>query len=235
MLVSSFDTKYSQTATKYEYLDNNFTNLISKDRRFSRIFTSVIENQKLDLSSDIVLRSDMTGQVINTILTHDFKSEHFLYYMGDVFKPDLVNKSIKQYRQHGLEIINRPKMESFIEVMKVLDKLLKKILKNNFIYIFTDPKIKSKSNFVFKSTTPRNNKIKTFTNAFSKTVRSPYELNLEKNFFSKDYHQDIFFYVYSNKSKKILAQGGGYHYKQNKKNIDGFGFSCNVDNLAEII
>jgi hypothetical protein len=107
MLVSSFDTKYSQTATKYEYLDNNFTNLISKDRRFSRIFTSVIENQKLDLSSDIVLRSDMTGQVINTILTHDFKSEHFLYYMGDVFKPDLVNKSIKQYRQHGLEIINR--------------------------------------------------------------------------------------------------------------------------------
>ena len=47
MLVSSFDTKYSQTATKYEYLDNNFTNLLSKDRRFSRIFTSVIENQKL--------------------------------------------------------------------------------------------------------------------------------------------------------------------------------------------
>ena len=80
MLVSSFDTKYSQTATKYEYLDNNFTNLLSKDRRFSRIFTSVIENRKLDLSSDIVLRSDMTGQVINTILTHDFKSEHFLYF-----------------------------------------------------------------------------------------------------------------------------------------------------------
>ena len=235
MLVSSFDTKYSQTATKYEYLDNNFTNLLSKDRRFSRIFTSVIENQKLDLSSDIVLRSDMTGQVINTILTHDFKSEHFLYYMGDVFKPDLVNKSIKQYRQHGLEIINRPKMESFIEVIKVLDKLLRKILKNDFIYIFTDPKINSKSNFVLNSTAILNNKIKAYTNAFSKVVRSPYELNLEKNFFSKDYHQDIFFYVYSNKSKKILAQGGGYHYKQNKKEIDGFGFSCNVDNLAEII
>ena len=197
MLVSSFDTKYSQTAIKYEYLDNNFTNLISKDRRFSRIFTSVIENQKLDLSSDIVLRSDMTGQVINTILTHDFKSEHFLYYMGDVFKPDLVNKSIKQYRQHGLEIINRPKMESFIEVIKLLDKLLIKIIKNNFIYIFTDPKINSKSNFVFNSTTPLNNKIKAYTNVFSKAVRSPYELNLEKNFFSRDYHQDIFFYVYS--------------------------------------
>ena len=235
MLVSSFDTKHSQTATKYEYLDNNFTNLLSKDRRFSRIFTSVIENQRLNLTSDIVLRSDMTGQVINTILTHDFKSEHFLYYMGDVFKPDLVNKSIKQYRQHGLEIINRPKMESFIEVMKVLDKLLRKILKNNFIYIFTDPKITSKSKFVFNSKTPFNNKIKVYTNTFSKAVRSPYELNLEKNFFSKDYHQDIFFYVYSNKSKKILAQGGGYHYKQNKKKIDGFGFSCNVDNLVEII
>ena len=235
MLVSSFDTKYSQTATKYEYLDNNFTNLLSKDRRFSRIFTSVIENQKLDFSSDIVLRSDMTGQVINTILTHDFKSEHFLYYMGDVFKPDLVNKSIKQYRQHGLEIINRPKMESFIEVIKVLDKLLKKILKNNFIYIFTDPKINSKSKFAFNSTVPLNNKIKAYTNVFSKAVNSPYDLNLEKNFFSRDYHQDIFFYVYSNKSKKILAQGGGYHYKQNNKKIDGFGFSCNVDNLAEII
>ena len=235
MLVSSFDTKYSQTAIKYEYLDNNFTNLISKDRRFSRIFTSVIENQKLDLSSDIVLRSDMTGQVINTILSHDFKSEHFLYYMGDVFKPDLVNKSIKQYRQHGLEIINRPKMESFIEVIKLLDKILSKMLKNNFIYIFTDPKINSKSNFLFNSTTPPNNKIKSYTNAFSKAVSSSYELNLEKNFFSKDYHQDVFFYIYSNKSKKVLAQGGGYHYKQNKKKIDGFGFSCNVDNLAEII
>ena len=235
MLVSSFDTKYSQTATKYEYLDNNFTNLLSKDRRFSRIFTSVIENHKLDLSSDIVLRSDMTGQVINTILTHDFKSEHYLYYMGDVFKPDLVNKSIKQYRQHGLEIINRPKMESFIEVIKLLDKLLTRILKKNFVYIFTDPRISNKSKFVFNTKTPFNSKIKSFTNAFTKTVRSSYELNLEKNFFSKDYHQDIFFYVYSNKSKKILAQGGGYHYNQNKKKIDGFGFSCNVDNLAEII
>src|SRR5210317_267765 len=180
MLVSSFDTKYSQTATKYEYLDNSFTSLLSKDRRFSRIFTSVIENQKLDLSSDIVLRSDMTGQVINTILTHDFKSEHFLYYMGDVFKPDLVNKSIKQYRQHGLEIINRPKMESFIEVMRVLDKLLKMILKNKFIYIFTYPKIKGKSKFIFKSKNPTN-KLNIFINAFNKAVKYPYKINLEKN------------------------------------------------------
>ena len=204
MLVSSFDTKYSRTATKYEYLDNNFTNLLSKDPRFSRIFTSVIENQKLDLSSDIVLRSDMTGQVINTILTHDFKSEHFLYYMGDVFKPDLVNKSIKQYRQHGLEIINRPKMESFIEVIKVLDKLLMKIIKNNFIYIFTDPKINSKSNFIFNSTAPLNNKIKDYTNAFSKAVKSPYELNLEKNF-SQEIIIKIFSFTYTLINQKNLS------------------------------
>ena len=43
--------------TLYEYLDNNFTNLISKDRRFSRIFTSVIENQKLDLIIFVILIS----------------------------------------------------------------------------------------------------------------------------------------------------------------------------------
>ena len=58
MLVNSFDTKYSQTAAKYEYLDNNFTNLLAKDQRFSRIFTSIIENQKLDLSSDIEIREN---------------------------------------------------------------------------------------------------------------------------------------------------------------------------------
>jgi ATP phosphoribosyltransferase regulatory subunit HisZ len=60
-------------------------------------------------------------------------------------------------------------------------------------------------------------------------------VNLESNFFSQDYHQDIFFYAYSTKSKKILAQGGGYHYSKNKSKIDGFGFSCNVDNLSELI
>jgi histidyl-tRNA synthetase len=125
-------------------------------------------------------------------------------------------------------------MESFIEVIKILDRLLKKILKNKFIYIFTDPKIHNKSNFVFNSKNPTN-KINVFINAFNKAVKSPYKINLEKNFFSKDYHQDIFFYVYSDKSKKILARGGGYHYKKSNKKIDGFGFSCNVDNLVEII
>jgi len=41
--------------------------------------------------------------------------------------------------------------------------------------------------------------------------------------------------VYSDKTKKILAQGGGYQYKKSNKKIDGFGFSCNVDNLVETI
>ena len=106
MLVSSFDTKYSKPAFKYEYLDNNFTSILSKNNKFSRIFTSVVENQELKLSTDVSLRSDITGQVINTIITHDYKSPHYLYYMGDIFKKDIVNNQIKQYRQHGVEIIN---------------------------------------------------------------------------------------------------------------------------------
>ena len=39
----------------------------------------------------------------------------------------------------------------------------------------------------------------------------------------------------SNSTKKILAQGGGYKYKKNTKKIEGFGFSCNVDYIAELI
>ena len=70
MLVSSFDTKYSQTATKYEYLDNNFTNLLSNDPRFSRIFTSVIENQKLDLSSALSLFKLKTASLIQEKTTN---------------------------------------------------------------------------------------------------------------------------------------------------------------------
>jgi len=127
MLVSSFDTKYSKPAFKYESLDNNFISILSKNNKFSRIFTSVVENQELKLSTDISLRSDITGQVINTILTHDYKSPHYLYYMGDIFKKGIVNNQIKQYRQHGVEIINCPKSDSFKEVMKILDNILSKI------------------------------------------------------------------------------------------------------------
>ena len=58
---------------------------------------------------------------------------------------------------------------------------------------------------------------------------------MEKNFFSRDDHQDIFFYVYSAKTKKVLAQGGGYHYQKNKKIINGIGFSYDVDSLVELI
>ena len=234
MLVSSFDTKYSKPAFKYESLDNNFTSILSKNNKFSRIFTSVVENQELKLSTDISLRSDITGQVINTILTHDYKSPHYLYYMGDIFKKDIINNQIKQYRQHGVEIINCPKSESFKEVVNILDIILSKILKKNYIFILTDPKIKNKKSYLLDEKSNKD-KINKFIKIFKNTVKSPYELNFEKNFFSKDYHQDIFFYVYSSHSKKLLAQGGGYHYFKNKKNIEGFGFSCNVDNLADLI
>ena len=234
MLVSSFDTKYSKTAIKYEYLDNNFTSVLSKYKKFSRIFTSVVENKDLKLSTDILLRSDITGQVINTILTHDYKSPHYLYYMGDIFKKDIVNNKIKQYRQHGVEIINRPKIESFREVVKILDKILSMISKKDYTYIFTDPKIKNKKRFLLDENQSKNT-INKYIKIFNNTVKSPHYLNLEKNFFSKGYHQDIFFYVYSNKSKKVLAQGGGYQYQKNKKNIEGFGFSCNVDNLTDLV
>ena len=142
MLVNSFDTKYLQTANIYESLDNSFTKIVSANKKFSRIFTSVIEDKSLRSLSEATLRSDITGQVINTILTHDSNSEHFLYYMGDVFKKDKMNSNnIKQFRQHGVEIINLSKNESFKEVLQILDKFLKKIIKKNYTYVFTDPKI----------------------------------------------------------------------------------------------
>ena len=65
MLVNSFDTKYAKTAIKYEKLDNTFSTIISSNKKFSRIFTSVIENQTLNSLSEVNLRSDITGQVIN--------------------------------------------------------------------------------------------------------------------------------------------------------------------------
>ena len=233
MLVNSFDTKYSKTAEKYDFLDNSFTKILVSNKKFSRIFTSVIENKSLKSSTGATLRSDITGQVINTILTHDSDTKHFLYYMGDVFKKDKINNDIKQFRQHGVEIINSSKNESFKEVLVILDKILKKILKKNYTYIFTDPKINKNISYLLDEITKKNN-ISKFVNIFKKHIKAPYELNLEKDFYSQDYHQDIFFYVYSNISKKIIAQGGGYQYKKNKKKVDGFGFSCNVDYLAEL-
>ena len=233
MLVNSFDTKYAKTALKYESLDNSFTKILSSNDKFSRIFTSIIENKSLKSISDVTLRSDITGQVINTILTHDSNSKHFLYYMGDVFKKDKMNNTIKQFRQHGVEIINLPKNKSFKEVLETLDKVLKNILKKNYTYVFTDPKISKNISYLLGQSSHKNN-ISKFVNIFKKNIKAPYELNLEKDFFSQDYHQDIFFYVYSNISKKIIAQGGGYQYKKNKKKVEGFGFSCNVDYIAEL-
>ena len=234
MLVNSFDTKYAKTALKYESLDNSFTKILSSNNKFSRIFTSVIENKSLKSLSEATLRSDITGQVINTILTHDSNSKHYLYYMGDVFKKNKMNNNIKQFRQHGVEIINLPKNKSFKEVLEILDSILKNILKKNYTYVFTDPRISKNISYLLDNSSRKNN-ISKFVNIFKKNIKAPFELNLEKDFFSQDYHQDIFFYVYSSQSKKILAQGGGYQYFKNKKNIEGFGFSCNVDNLADLI
>ena len=142
MLVNSFDTKYAKTAAKYESLDNSFIKILGSNKKFSRIFTSVIENKSFKMLSEITLRSDITGQVINTILTHDSNSKHFLYYMGDVFQKDKMDNNIKQFRQHGVEIINLPKKNSYKEVLVILDRVLKKILKKNYTYVFTDPKMK---------------------------------------------------------------------------------------------
>ena len=234
MLVNSFDTKYAKTALKYESLDNSFTKILSSNNKFSRIFTSVIENKSLKSLSEATLRSDITGQVINTILTHDSNSKHYLYYMGDVFKKNKMNNNIKQFRQHGVEIINLPKNKSFKEVLEILDSILKNILKKNYTYVFTDPKISKNISYLLDNSSRKNN-ISKFVNIFKKNINAPYELNLEKDFFSQDYHQDIFFYVYSNISKKIIAQGGGYQYKKNIKKVEGFGFSCNVDYIAELM
>ena len=234
MLVNSFDTKYAKTALKYESLDNSFTKILSSNNKFSRIFTSVIENKSLKSLSEATLRSDITGQVINTILTHDSNSKHYLYYMGDVFKKNKMNNNIKQFRQHGVEIINLPKNKSFKEVLEILDSILKNILKKNYTYVFTDPRISKNVSYLLDNISRKNN-ISKFVNIFKKNIKAPFELNLEKDFFSQDYHQDIFFYVYSNISKKIIAQGGGYQYKKNIKKVEGFGFSCNVDYIAELI
>ena len=234
MLVNSFDTKYAKTALKYESLDNSFTKILSSNNKFSRIFTSVIENKSLKSLSEATLRSDITGQVINTILTHDSNSKHYLYYMGDVFKKNKMDKNIKQFRQHGVEIINLPKYKSFKEVLEILDRILKNILKKNYTYVFTDPRISKNISYLLDNSSRKNN-ISKFVNIFKKNIKAPFELNLEKDFFSQDYHQDIFFYVYSNISKKIIAQGGGYQYKKNIKKVEGFGFSCNVDYIAELI
>ena len=234
MLVNSFDTKYAKTALKYESLDNSFIKILGSNNKFSRIFTSVIENKSLKSLSEATLRSDITGQVINTILTHDSNSKHYLYYMGDVFKKNKMNNNIKQFRQHGVEIINLPKNKSFKEVLEILDRILKNILKKNYTYVFTDPRISKNISYLLDNSSQKNN-ISKFVNIFKKNIKAPFELNLEKDFFSQDYHQDIFFYVYSNISKKIIAQGGGYQYKKNIKKVEGFGFSCNVDYIAELI
>ena len=52
--------------------------------------------------------------------------------MGDVCKKNKMNNNIKQFRQHGVEIINLPKNKSFKKVLEILDSILKNILKKNY-------------------------------------------------------------------------------------------------------
>ncbi|MAV81911.1 MAG: hypothetical protein CMI90_00425 [Pelagibacteraceae bacterium] len=233
MLVNSFDTKFGNTAKKYELLDNTFIKLIKKNKSFERIFTSVSTNKNLE--HKINLRSDITGQVLNSIINQNLHKNKNFYYMGDVFKTDIFSSQVKQFREHGIEIINENNMNSFLSSMKILIQYLNLIVKKEFIFVFTDPSIKKTNEFILTEK-KTNSKITNYVKNFKKLSKSIlYEVNLEKNFFSKNYHKDIFFYVYSSKSKKILVQGGAYSYKKNNLSINGFGFSCNIDYWVELI
>ena len=233
MLVNSFDTKFGKTAEKYENFDNLFVNLLKKKKIFNRIFTSVLTDKKILKENN--LRSDITGQVLNSIISQDLPSKQNLYYMGDVFKKDLVSSQIKQFREHGIEVINQLDAKSFSLTTNLLVEYLNLTIKKNYCFVFTDPNLSNKSNYILDSK-KQDNSISKFIKSFTiNNKKIPFVINSEKNFFSKDYHRKIFFYVYSDISKKILAQGGGYKYKKNNKILNGFGFSCNVDSLVELV
>ena len=234
MLVNSFDTKFAKTAEKYENLDNSFVSLLKKNKSFNRIFTSVATNKKI--SKEVNLRSDITGQVLNSVISQESSAKQNLYYMGDIFKKDIVSSEIKQFREHGIEIINQLDSKSFLLATDLLIKYLNLVMKKNYSFVFANPKIINNNKFIFNKKNILKNDISNLVKIFSKKNKNvPFVINYEKNFFSKDYHKEIFFYVYSDISKKILAQGGGYKYKKNNKFLKGFGFSCNIDNWVELI
>ena len=233
MLVTSFDTKFRKTAEKYENLDNTFVYLLKKKKIYNSIFTSVLTNKKI--SNDIDLRSDITGQVLNSVISQDFTSKQNLYYMGDIFKKDLVSSQIKQFREHGVEILNQLDSKSFLLTTSLLVEYLNLIIKKKYSFVFTNPNLINTNNFILDKKTPKKQMSK-FVKSFSLSNKKiPFVFNSEKNFFSKKYHREIFFYVYSDVSKKILAQGGGYMHKKDNKTLNGFGFSCNIDNWVELI
>ena len=156
--------------------------------------------------------------------------------MGDIFKKDIVSSEIKQFREHGIEIINQLDSKSFLLATDLLIKYLNLVMKKNYSFVFANPKIINNNKFIFNKKNILKNDISNLVKIFSKKNKNvPFVINYEKNFFSKDYHKEIFFYVYSDISKKILAQGGGYKYKKNNKFLKGFGFSCNIDNWVELI
>ena len=173
---------------------------------------------------------------MNSVISQEKPLDQNLYYMGDVFKKDMASPEVKQFREHGIEVINQNKINSFVLTTNLLVEYLDIVLKNNYHFIFTDPKMKSNEKFIFNKNNKKNNSINKFVSKFrSINKKVHFSMNMESNFFSKDYHNDIFFYVYSTKSKKILSQGGGYQYIKNNNKLNGFGFSCNIDNWVDSI
>ena len=146
MLVNSFDTKFGKTAEKYENFDNLIVNLLKKKKIFNRIFTSVLTDKKI--LKEINLRSDITGQVLNSIISQDLPSKQNLYYMGDVFKKDLVSSQIKQFREHGIEVINQLDAKSFSLTTNLLVEYLNLTIKKNYCFVFTDPNLSNKSDYI---------------------------------------------------------------------------------------
>ncbi len=96
------------------------------------------------------MRADITGQILNSIISQYSDFKHNLYYMGDVFKSDILSSDFKQFREHGLEIINQDKLSSFNEATSILIQYLNAIIKNEFCFIFTDPKLKKMNSFLIK-------------------------------------------------------------------------------------
>ena len=71
---------------------------------------------------------------------------NILSIIWEMFLNDKMSKNIKQFRQHGVDH-KFTKNDSFKEV---LDHILK-ILKKNYIYVFTDPKINNDTAYLLNA------------------------------------------------------------------------------------
>ena len=227
MANNSFDTKIGLTAKKYITLDNIFVKLAEKNK-FERIITSVVTNKNLLMPID--LRKDITSQVISYLSNMSLQKINKIYYLGDVFKKDLNTFKIKQFREHGLEHISENTSDlKYKLVINILLDYLISICGNNFNFILSDP-MKKNNNHKFDNLCIEIKKNTKLSKMLNRTF-----INKDKSFFSKKYHHSLYFYAYSSHSKKILCQGGMYNLTSNKKKYNCLGFSCNVDNLVELI